>query len=267
MGKKRFLLLTDSLTFPLLGAGATLAGCRNDTINLINRVLMTIWKAGGYDKGYVLSDVKPGALNEADNVREKMAEIISLAGPDDVILQANSSHGSEGTDWLTGERMQVTVCHKSTWDQARSFMSRMDYARAYEKLKPGTRVFNFYDSCKSGNMGANFRLLQSLTRTNRWLEPPPDVQRDLDKLPMAVLRAPQQVCTMAGCLPDGFCGDIQGPDACGVFSRARDGAVLATPNQRLGWYTLGANVNERFARDGEEQRCVCDGPNIPFDLD
>lgn len=267
---KRFVLMTDSNTFPLLGAGATLAGCVNDSPNFMKKILLGgPWKSGGYDKGYILSE----GLNDADNVRDKLAELVSLAVAGDVIVgPVNSSHGTHYLDYITNQKVSCTVCHSSTWDKPRSFLSKLDYQRAFEKLKPGVRVFCFFDSCESGDIGQAFRFLaSSYPYKNRWLEPPAGIANSTAmKAVITKVALPQQVSTMAGCTEFGTCADV--PEyrdgsgtlipAHGLFSEARDAVLLEDPNTP--WSTLAEKINARFAQTNEEQRVVVNGPSVVF---
>lgn len=260
---KRYVLLTDSNHFPLLGASASLSGCNNDSKDLISNLLQGPWQRSGFDECFLLSE----ELNDADNVREHLIKIVDQMVGGDEFIFGNSSHGTHFLDYITGEKMSCTVCRNSTWDVPRSFLSKLDYQRAFQNLKPGVKVWAFFDSCESGNIGENFRLIDTPMpegRSNRFLIPPQEVLEVIESLPLHVGRAlPQEVCTMAGCLETGTCADVGGEHPHGLFSATRNVVLLAQPG--LSWNALGAAINAEFAKTNEEQRCVPNGPDIPFD--
>lgn len=262
----RYALLTDANTFPLLGAGAALRGCVNDNRNFISRIMQGPWKKSGYTKAYLLSE----RLNDADIVRERLAELIDLAKEGDTLVLTVSEHGTHFLDWITGKKCSSTVAHHSDWNKPRTFVSKLDYQRAFEKLKPGVNVWCFFDTCESGNMGQAFRLLEQPDRDNRWLEPPLEYAKTLDEMELDKSRAiPSQCCTMAGCTEQGTCADVGGPSPHGLFSATRDKHLLATRagfDKPLGWFELAQYINHEWTLNGEEQRCVVDGPDRAFDL-
>lgn len=259
---KRYALLTDSNTFPHLGAGATLKGCVNDNRNFMSKIMQGPWKKSGYDKGYLLSE----NLNNPEIVREKLDEIIALAVDGDTIVgPVNSSHGTHFLDWKTGVKCSCTVTHHSDWNVLKSFMSKLDYQRAFAKLKPGVNVWCFFDSCESGNMGQAFRILERADRQNRWLEPPFELAKTLDAMPLDMSRAmPQQVCTLAGCTEEGTCADVQSGQPHGLFSDTRDRWLLNMKD--ISWYELANHINLEWSANREEQRCVPNGPDRSFNL-
>ncbi len=252
---KRFLLLAASNTFPLIGEGATLTGCLNDSAE--NRAEANgPWKKSGWDAGYDLRE----ALDDADNVRARLDELIARMNEADgmaILRLANSSHGTHFKDWVTGANVSCTVCHNSTWDKPRSFMSKLDYKRAFDKLKPGKRVFATFDSCESGNIGESFKLMSDITKLNRWIEPPPDIHRALSE-PVAVKFNPKQCWTLAGCEENGTCADVHDDHPHGLFNRTLNTTVDARPALKLSQLTAAVNA----AMTG--QKCVPNGPEWSF---
>lgn len=251
---KRYALLTASNTFPLLGTDATLLGCTNDSAGHVARLLRGPWQKSGWDKGY---DLREGNDN-AENVRAKLDELIGLAKPGDIIAGPfNSSHGTHFTDRLTGQTVSCTVCHDSTWDKPGSFVSKLDYKRAFDKLKLGVKVFCLFDSCESGNIGESFKMLETFTSRNRWIEPPADIAKDLSE-PVDVRLAPKQVWTIAGCEEKGTCADVHDSHPHGLFSDTFDKTVIASPNLTL--TGLAKVLNSKM----NGQKCVPNGPEWSF---
>lgn len=250
---KRYALLTASNTFPLLGADATLRGCLNDSDDMVAKILHDASLASlGWTLGYSLKE----SNDNADNVRAKLDEIVAKAVSGDQIVVSNSSHGTHFTDRITGQTVSCTVCHDSTWDRPESFVSKLDYQRAFAKLKAGVRVWCFFDSCESGNIGQSFKMLETFTARNRWIEAPSDIAKELDGV--TEVKLPKQVATMAGCVEKGTCADVGGTHPHGLFSATRND-VWAT-QKMLSWSKFGAAISGRM----QGQVTVCNGPDDPF---
>ncbi len=252
---RRFALLTASNTFPKLGASATLSGCLNDSSE--KRVLIqTKWAKSGWDK--LSFDLREN-MDDADIVRDRLEKIVAAMNAQtgvDILFMNNSSHGTHFTDWVTGQNVSCTVCYGSTWDKPKSFVSKLDYVRAFSKLNAGKRVFALFDSCESGNMGQSFKLMEDFTLQNRWIEPPPDVHRDLNA-PIDV-RLPKQCWTLAGCEENGTCADVHDAHPHGLFSRTFNETIVAQP--LLKPPELVKALNSKMSG----QKCVPNGPAFSF---
>jgi len=253
---KRHILFTAANTFKFLGSSATLSGCLNDSAE--NRQdAATNWRKSGWDK--VSFDLREN-MNTADYVRECLDKIVAdMNATDDIDILwiNNSSHGTHFRDRITGQTVSCTVCYDSNWDKPASFISKLDYKRAIDKLKPQKRVFSLYDSCESGNIGDSFRLMADFTKLNRWIEPPSDVHRDLTEV-VDVRYNPKQCCTMAGCEEDGTCADVHDAVPHGLFNRTRIQTTTANPT--LKWSALAAAINKKMSG----QKCVPNGPEWTF---
>ncbi len=233
---KRIAIIKASNLYPNIGAGATLRGCSYDKDNWINEVLFgKRWKKSGWDKVFILAEdgtamqkLPDGRqiatmADDADVYRQALDWAVAALNADTdggILFAPVSNHGTHFNDWLTGDNVSCVVCHYSTWSKPRSFMSKLDYKRAYDKItNPKTRVFSVYDSCESGGIGAGFKIVGDDEEVvlNRWIEPP--VSLGLGKaIPVAPAK-PKQCWTMAGCSEFGTCADIGGPPPYGLLSR------------------------------------------------
>ncbi len=252
---KRHILFTAANTFKYLGQSATLSGCLNDSSE--NRQdAMTVWRKSGWDiNSFDLRE----SNNTAEIVRDRLEKIVAnMNATDDIdiLWLNNSSHGTHFKDRVTGQTVSCTVCYDSTWDKPASFVSKLDYKRAFDKLKPQKRVFALFDSCESGNMGESFRLMEDFTKLNRWIEPPSDVHRDLTET--IEVRFPKQCWTIAGCEENGTCADVHDEHPHGLFNRTRIQTTTAQPALKLS--ALAALINKKMSG----QKCVPNGPEWSF---
>lgn len=252
---KRFAILRASNTFPLLGASATLSGCLPDSDGHLKRILHNaLWGTSGWDKGYDLRE----SLDTAENFQAKLLELVSSMNATTalaILAWFASSHGTRFIDAITGKTCFCMVHHLSTWDKPESFTSALALQRIFDKLKPEKRVFGLVDCCASGDAGETFRMLQTFTDRNRWIEPPPDVARDLEEPVDA--RLPKQCWTYNGCEANGTCADIQGVTPHGLFSSTFDD--IASP--KLKKTALVAAMNEKMRGS---QVSVLNGPEWSF---
>lgn len=262
--KKRYAILTSSNRFPRLGAGASLLGCDNDTSWTIHGLLNNAKIfPGGFDKVWALTE----GQDNSDHIRDIFAKAISeLNDGDQLVGPFNSSHGTHYTDYITGQQVSCTVCYNSAWGEPRSFISKLDYQRAFEKLKAGVRVWTRFDSCESGNMGQAFKFFEPNValsqRSNRFIAPPPELLPEISRATVAVVQIPKQVCTMAGCTEKGTCSDIHDARPHGAFSETFDSVVIGHENAKLSWRNLAREIDIEFARDNKEQRTVVNGPDF-----
>ncbi len=258
---KRFAILRASNRFPLLGASATLAGCLDDSDGHIKRLLHNeLWGTSGWDKGYDLRDDGGGGhgVDSAENFQAKLAEFVSSANAASgmaIIAPFASSHGTRYIDPVTGKTCFCMVHHYSTWDKPNSFTSALALQRILDKLKPDKRVYTLIDCCASGDAGNTFRMFETFTHRNRWIEPPPEIQKDLDD-PVEV-KMPKQCWTYNGCEKDGTCADVQGPRPHGLFSDTFDNT--ATPNLKK--TALVAAMNAKMQGS---QKSVLNGPEWAY---
>jgi hypothetical protein len=248
---RRFALLSASNTFPRLGDSATLMGCLTDSTE--NRQeKYGPWKKSGWDFDFDLRE----SLDTAQNLRDRLTELVAKMneGTDPAILDfERSSHGTEFIDYITGLTVSCCVNHDSTWDDPKTFFSKLDMKRILDKLNPVHRVFSTFDCCMSGNFGDQFKLLEDFKRVNRGLIAPPDAHRDLKEL-SAVKLNPKQCWTLAGCEDPGTCADVHDDNPHGLFNRTKNAIFDANPNLPLS--KLAALINKNM--DG--QKCVPNGP-------
>lgn len=259
---KRFAILRASNDFPLLGASASLTGCLADSDGHLQRILHNaLWGTSGWDKGYDLRDAGSAhgaGADTAESYQAKLAELVSSmnAATGMAILAAfASSHGTRFIDPVTGKTCFCMVHNKSTWDKPESFTSALALQRIFDKLKAEKRVFNIIDCCASGDAGATFRMLETFTHRNRWIEPPHDVARDLEE-PVEV-KLPKQCWTYNGCEADGTCADIQGAQPHGLFSYTFD--AIASPKLKKTDLVTAMNAQMRGS-----QVSVLNGPEWSF---
>lgn len=259
---KRYAILTSTNRFPWLGEGASLLGCDNDTSFSLHTVIKnTKIFPGGFDKIWALTDKN----DNSEHVLDVLAKAISeLVDGDQLVGPWNSSHGTHYLDYLTGQQVSCSVCYNSVFGQPKTFISKLSYKRAFDKLKDGVRVWTRFDSCESGNMGQGFKLVDMATseRGNRWIAPPAELHEEIQRAPNLPVYIPKQVCTLAGCAelpPNNTCADIHDANPHGLFARSMDNNMMKAPT--LSWYALATALNVQWAGSREAQRCVPNGPD------
>jgi hypothetical protein len=152
--------------------GADLAGCVND----VNDIAMTLRQLGWPKTGI---HVVTNRYATTDRWHKEMEWLTKDAGPGDVRLYGQSSHGTHVWDWSGDEpdrRDEMPVMHNFSFDDEKTWIRDDDIREEFtKKLHKETRGEVILDTCHSGTGSRSLFALQNMSAKIKFL-PNPDFQ-------------------------------------------------------------------------------------------